>query len=98
MDGPHSLETCFDVTNLVLYQVFNELKAHGIDYSGMLLKPNMVVAGKNSPNQHAPSEIADRTLEVLQANVPKDVPGIAFLSGGLSDKDATIIPQCNESS
>ena len=90
MDGPHSLETCFDVTNVVLYEVFNALEKHGIKYHGMLLKPNMVVPGKDHPHKNGASEVAERTTEVLQANVPKDVPGIAFLSGGLSDKDATI--------
>ena len=73
----------------MLNAVFAELYDAGIDLEGMVLKPNMVIAGKNSPVQASPEEVAERTVKCLKATVPSAVPGIAFLSGGQSDVQAT---------
>ena len=92
MDGPvatHDADTCYAVTEKILRAVFEQLKLAEVNLRGMVLKPNMVVAGKNSPKQATPSEVADKTLKVLKAAVPAEVPGIAFLSGGQSDRQAT---------
>jgi fructose-bisphosphate aldolase class I len=87
--GDHSIERCAEVTSETLAAVFDELRLAGVDLSGMLLKPNMVTPGVRSKQQVSEDEIAARTLEVLKANVPAAVPGIAFLSGGQSDEAAT---------
>jgi fructose-bisphosphate aldolase class I len=89
MDGGHTIERCEAVTSLVLERVFHHLFAAGIYFEGMILKPNMVIAGKQSVQQAGPEQIAAATLRVLKRHVPAAVPGIAFLSGGQSSVDAT---------
>jgi fructose-bisphosphate aldolase class I len=90
MDGAHSLERCEAVTNDVLDSVFSHLYAARIALEGMVLKPNMVIPGKKAPNQSTPEQIAEATIRTLKRQVPSAVPGIAFLSGGQSPKDATL--------
>ena len=90
MDGTHSIDTSFDVTSNTLNIVFNVLQEHNIDLQGIVLKPNMVLSGYNCEHQANVEEVAQRTLECLTDNVPVDVPGIAFLSGGQSDEHATL--------
>lgn len=87
--GNHSLERCAQVTGEVLENVFKELRLAGVDLSGMLLKPNMVLPGINSRERPSIDEVARRTVEVLKEHVPAAVPGIAFLSGGQTDEEAT---------
>jgi fructose-bisphosphate aldolase class I len=92
MDGPvatHDIATCYRVTELTLKLVFEQLYFAGVDLTGMILKPNMVIAGKDCPTQASPEEVAEQTVKVLKACVPPAVPGIAFLSGGQSDEIAT---------
>jgi fructose-bisphosphate aldolase class I len=89
MDGPHSLERCEEVTGAVLRAVFGELAGQGIALEAMLLKPNMVIAGKGCPHQASVPEVAIATLRCLRRHVPAAVPGIVFLSGGQSDRIAT---------
>jgi fructose-bisphosphate aldolase class I len=92
MDGPvasHDADTCYAVSEKTLKAVFAELKLANVKLEGMVLKPNMVVAGKNSPKQASPQEVADKTIKLLKACVPPAVPGIAFLSGGQSDEQAS---------
>jgi fructose-bisphosphate aldolase class I len=89
MDGDHSIATCFSVTERTLHQVFSALVAHGVVLEEMLLKPNMVVAGKKCPEQPAPSVVAAETLRCLRRHVPAAVPGIVFLSGGQTPIEAT---------
>jgi fructose-bisphosphate aldolase class I len=91
MDGAHPLERCEEVTNLVLDSVFTHLFAARVILEGMILKPNMVVPGKKSADQATPERIAEATVRTLKRQVPSAVPGIAFLSGGQSPKDATLI-------
>jgi fructose-bisphosphate aldolase class I len=90
MDGAHPLERCEEVTNLVLDSVFTHLFAARVILEGMILKPNMVVPGKKSADQATPERIAEATVRTLKRQVPSAVPGIAFLSGGQSPKDATL--------
>jgi fructose-bisphosphate aldolase class I len=92
MDGPvakHDIDTCYRVTELTLKLVFEQLYFAKVDLTGMILKPNMVIAGKDCPKQASPEEVAEKTVAVLKACVPPAVPGIAFLSGGQSDQLAT---------
>jgi len=89
MDGTHSIDISFDVTSNTLNTVFNVLQEHNIDLQGIVLKPNMVLSGYDCEHQANVEEVAQRTLECLTNHVPSDVPGIAFLSGGQSDEDAT---------
>jgi fructose-bisphosphate aldolase, class I len=89
MDGDHDAERCYSVTEWVLKTVLEELYYQQVALEGMVLKPNMVVAGKKSANQPSIEQVADMTVRVLRACVPAAVPGIAFLSGGQSDEDAT---------
>ncbi len=89
MDGAHGIERCEAVTAQVLQAVFSELDAHGVLFEGMLLKPNMVIAGKKCPRQAGVQEVAEATLRCLRRYVPAAVPGIVFLSGGQSAEDAT---------
>ena len=89
MDGDHSAKTCFNKTSEVIKKCFEELMIHKIDLSGMILKPNMILAGTTSENKISSEEIAKLTLKCLKENVPKDVPGIAFLSGGQTEVEAT---------
>jgi fructose-bisphosphate aldolase class I len=89
MDGAHTLERCETVTGTVLRAVFHELQTQGVALESMLLKPNMVVAGEDCPQQAAIGEVATATLRCLRRHVPAAVPGIVFLSGGQSDRLAT---------
>jgi fructose-bisphosphate aldolase class I len=89
MDGNHTLARCYDVTEAVLKCVFDELYEQRIMLEGMVLKPNMVVPGKKAPHQASVEEVAAATVRVLKNCVPSAVPGIAFLSGGQSDVEAT---------
>ena len=89
MDGDHGIGRCEEVTEFVLKMVFQELYYAKVQPEGMVLKPNMVVPGKKSAKQASDAEIAEKTLRVLKACVPAAVPGIAFLSGGQSDVEAT---------
>ena len=89
MDGAHDIGRCEVVTSRVLEQVFAELDAHRVLFEGMLLKPNMVIAGKNCTNQASTQQVAEATVRCLMRYVPAAVPGIVFLSGGQSPADAT---------
>jgi len=82
MDGGHTLERCSEVTQEVLRTVFNQLYTQRVTLEGMLLKPNMVVAGLACPEQPPVDEVADATVQCLLRTVPAAVPGVAFLSGG----------------
>jgi fructose-bisphosphate aldolase class I len=90
MDGDHPIERCEEVTNVVLQSVFDHLFAARIVLEGIVLKPNMVIAGKKSPKKSSPEQVAEATLRTLKRRVPSAVPGIAFLSGGQSPTDATL--------
>jgi fructose-bisphosphate aldolase, class I len=90
MDGSHTIERCEEVTNLVLDRVFSHLFAARVYLEGMVLKPNMVIAGKKCPQQASPEQVAEATLRTLKRQVPSAVPGIAFLSGGQSSAEATL--------
>jgi len=89
MDGEHDIDRCYAATEWTLKRVFAELYQQRVALEGMVLKPNMVVAGKQCGKRASVEEVADKTLRVLKACVPAAVPGIAFLSGGQSDEDAT---------
>ena len=89
MDGNHSAETCFNKTSEVIKKCFEELMIHKIDLSGIILKPNMILAGTTSDKKISSEEVAKLTLKCLKENVPTDVPGIAFLSGGQTEVEAT---------
>jgi fructose-bisphosphate aldolase class I len=89
MDGDHDAERCYQVTELVLKIVFEQLYFQKIALEGMVLKPNMVISGKKAKKQAGVEEVAEKTVKVLKACVPAAVPGIAFLSGGQSDEEAT---------
>jgi fructose-bisphosphate aldolase, class I len=89
MDGDHTLARCEEVTNVVLDRVFEHLFAARVVLEGMVLKPNMVVAGKKSSQKASPEQVAEATIRTLKRQVPSAVPGIAFLSGGQSPVEAT---------
>lgn len=89
MDGEHSVQTCFDVTANCLKTLFSMLEVNGVNIKGTILKPNMVVSGTEAAVQANVQEVAELTLKVLKENVPSDLAGIAFLSGGQSDLLAT---------
>ena len=89
MDGGHDIDRCAEVTQWVLKETFQELFLNRVALEGMVLKPNMAVPGKKSAKRATVEEVAEKTLRVLKACVPAAVPGVAFLSGGQSDEDAT---------
>jgi fructose-bisphosphate aldolase class I len=89
MDGDHDINRCFEVTSRVLNKTFQELRVQRVALEGMVLKPNMAISGKKSAKQASVEEVAEKTVRLLKACVPAAVPGIAFLSGGQSDEDAT---------
>ena len=89
MDGDHSADDCLKKTSEVIEKCFEELILHKIDLSGIILKPNMILAGSSSKNKISNEEVANKTLECLKNSVPTEVPGIAFLSGGQSEVEAT---------
>ena len=89
MDGEHSAEDCLIKTSEVIEKCFEELIFHKIDLSGIILKPNMILSGNKSKNKISNEEVSSKTLECLKKSVPNEVPGIAFLSGGQSEIEAT---------
>ncbi len=90
MDGEHTIEDCFKVTSSTLKKVFEQLKLHKVNLSGILLKPNMVISGTDCKEQASTEKVAKLTVQCLNENVPKDIPGIVFLSGGQSNERATL--------
>lgn len=89
MDGNHTIERCFEVTEATLHSVFNALYEQRVVLEALLLKPNMVLSGKDCPKQATPEEVAQTTVRCLNRTVPAAVPGIVFLSGGQSNEIAT---------
>src|SRR6516162_2236134 len=89
MDGDHDIDRCYMITEWTLKTVFEQLYYQKVALEGMVLKPNMVIAGKKCPKQASVDEVAEETVKLLKACVPAAVPGIALLSGGQSDEDAT---------
>ncbi len=89
MDGAHDIDTCSTITEWVLRTVYNELYEARVPLEGTVLKPNLVIAGKKSAKRASVEEVAEKTVKVLKATVPASVPGIAFLSGGQSEEEAT---------
>ena len=89
MDGDHNILKCYSVTTDVLNECYNELELQKVDLKGTVLKPNMIIPGSECKDKSNASEIAKKTVECLEKNVPSDVPGIAFLSGGQSEIEST---------
>ena len=89
MDGDHTIERCYEITEFTLKTVYEELFAQGVMLEGTILKPNMIVCGTDCADQASRDEAAEMTVQCLKNCVPAAVPGIAFLSGGQSDVDAT---------
>ena len=89
MDGDHNIDECYQATERALKSLFNHLEKRGVNIKGTLLKPNMVTSGKDNSNQASIDEVAERTLDCLIKNVPAELPGVTFLSGGQSDILAT---------
>ena len=90
MDGTHTIEDCYEVTSSTLKKVFEQLNLHQVNLSGILLKPNMVISGTKCEEQASIEKVAKLTVQCLTEHVPKDVPGIVFLSGGQSNEKATL--------
>ena len=89
MDGDHTIDKCYDVTSKVLEECYKELSIHGVNLKGTVLKPNMILPGASCQQKATTDEIAKKTLECLKKNMPSEVPGVAFLSGGQSELEAT---------
>ena len=89
MDGDHDIDTCYKVTTDVLNECFNELSIQKVSLKGIVLKPNMILPGSKNLNKITTDEIAQKTFDCLKKNVPSEVPGIAFLSGGQTEQEAT---------
>ena len=89
MDGNHSIERCYEVTSKSLNTLFKCLRDQGVNIAGTILKPNMVTSGSTAEDQASIQEVAEMTVQCLKENVPSDLPGITFLSGGQSDVNAT---------
>ena len=89
MDGSHDIDKCYQVTTNVLNECYNELAIHKVDLKGTVLKPNMIIPGSDSTKKSSAEEIAKKTLDCLKKNVPNEVTGIAFLSGGQSEIEAS---------
>ncbi len=89
MDGDHTIDKCYDVTSRVLSECYKELDLHNVNLKGTVLKPNMILPGATCKQKASTEEIAKKTLECLKKNMPKEVPGVAFLSGGQSEVEAT---------
>ena len=89
IDGDHSIERCFEVTETTLEELFEELDHQDVALQGTILKASMVIAGKKAAKQSSVEEVADQTLRVLNATVPKNLAGVVFLSGGQGDEQAT---------
>ena len=90
MDGTHTIDDSFDATSRALNATFDQLVDHNVNLQGMILKPNMILSGYQCSYQASIEEVAERTINCLSANVPTEVPGIAFLSGGQPDEHATL--------
>ena len=90
MDGAHDIDTCREVSEKSFHVVFAQLQEQKVEPSGIVLKPNMVLSGKDCPQQADVDEVAEQTVDCLLATVPAEVPGIAFLSGGQTDEQATL--------
>ena len=88
MDGDHTIDKCYDITSKVLTECYKELEIHNVNLKATVLKPNMILPGKNCEQKVSSIEIAKKTLECLKKNVPSSVPGVAFLSGGQSEIEA----------
>ncbi|MCH7631165.1 MAG: fructose-bisphosphate aldolase class I, partial [Proteobacteria bacterium] len=89
MDGDHTIDRCFEVTEVTLHALYDALAAQRVVLEGTILKPNMVLSGSDCATQAGPEEVAEKTVQCLKRTVPSAVPGIVFLSGGQSDIDAT---------
>ena len=89
MDGDHDINKCYEVTSEVLRECYKELKLHKVNLKGTILKPNMILPGSNAKDKSNSKEIAKMTLKCLKENVPNEVPGVAFLSGGQTEIEAT---------
>ena len=89
MDGDHSADDCLSKTTEVIEKCFEELIMHKVDLTGIILKPNMILGGKQSEVKISNEEVSSKTLECLKKSVPSEIPGIAFLSGGQSEIEAT---------
>jgi fructose-bisphosphate aldolase class I len=89
MDGDHDIDTCYKVTTNVLNECYNELAVQKVSLKGTILKPNMIMPGTKNSKKITSEEIAKKTLDCLKKNVPSEVPGIAFLSGGQSEQEAS---------
>ncbi|MGF1479542.1 MAG: class I fructose-bisphosphate aldolase [Cyanophyceae cyanobacterium] len=89
INGDHTIERCYEVTDETLHAVFNELYRQRVEFDQMILKPSMVISGQDCPTQASVEEVADATIKCLLKNVPASVTGIAFLSGGQSEEQAT---------
>ena len=89
MDGEHDIKTCYKITKMVLKETFNQLSNNNVDLKGIILKPNMILNGAESTNKNETKQVAEMTLSCLKENVPKEVPGITFLSGGQTEFEAT---------
>ena len=89
MDGSHDIDKSFNITTNVLNECYNELEIQKVNLKGTILKPNMIIPGSECKNKVSSNEIAKKTLDCLKKNVPNDVPGIAFLSGGQSEIDSS---------
>ncbi len=89
MNGSHGIKKCYQVTTDVLNECYNQLEIHKVDLKGTVLKPNMIVPGSECKDKSSSVEIAEKTLDCLKKNVPSDVPGIAFLSGGQSEIESS---------
>ena len=90
MDGAHTIDESFDITSRTLNMVFDQLDEYNVSLQGIVLKPNMILSGYECSYQASIEEVAEKTINCLSAHVPSEVPGIAFLSGGQSDEDATL--------
>ena len=89
MDGNHDIDKCYKVTTNVLNECYNQLEIHKVSLKGTILKPNMILPGSECKNKSSSEEIAKKTMDCLKKNVPQNVTGIAFLSGGQSEQEAT---------
>ncbi len=89
MNGDHDIKTCYQVTKMVLEETFYQLSNSNVELKGIILKPNMILNGSNSGIKNETNQVAEMTVKCLEENVPKEVPGIAFLSGGQTEIEAT---------
>ena len=89
MDGSHTIDQCYETTSKSLKSLFRCLKEEGVNIAGTILKPNMVTSGSTAESQATAQKVAEMTVKCLNENVPSDLPGVTFLSGGQSEVDAT---------